>query len=327
MKSFVLWITLICLLLLSFAAQANWYKGQLHMHTTKSDGNATPQEAAKDYKNAGYDFIVFTDHNISYKPSKYIKSSIDNFLVIQGMEFTYNGKNRFGRKTPVHANGIGITKTIPVTEVKYLSEMYKNIIDAIYSDHAMPLLNHPNFKAGYTAEELMDINQPYMLELGAFNSRNMAEAGAETIWDRLLSSGKKVLGAATSDTHNYNNPKNLDKGYIVCNAKDLTMESILNAIRIGDFYASTGVNIDQYIVYRSSIFISVKTNPDTTYEIEFIGKDGVILKNRIGTEALYTFKNTPEEEYVRVRVSDNKGNIAWMQPVLKNGERILLQQY
>ena len=42
--------------------QNNWYKGNLHMHTTRSDGKVTPEEAKKIYYQAGYDFIALTDH-------------------------------------------------------------------------------------------------------------------------------------------------------------------------------------------------------------------------------------------------------------------------
>ena len=35
----------------------------LHIHTTNSDGRATPEESAEIYKAHGYDAIAFTDHN------------------------------------------------------------------------------------------------------------------------------------------------------------------------------------------------------------------------------------------------------------------------
>ena len=41
-----------------------WYKGNLHMHTFWSDGNAFPEEAVAWYKNRGYNFIGLSDHNM-----------------------------------------------------------------------------------------------------------------------------------------------------------------------------------------------------------------------------------------------------------------------
>ena len=42
--------------------RGNWYKGNLHMHTTVSDGALDPVEAINIYREAGYDFIAITDH-------------------------------------------------------------------------------------------------------------------------------------------------------------------------------------------------------------------------------------------------------------------------
>lgn len=41
-----------------------WYKGQTHMHTLWSDGDAAPELAMKQYKEFGFDFVVMTDHNV-----------------------------------------------------------------------------------------------------------------------------------------------------------------------------------------------------------------------------------------------------------------------
>ena len=42
--------------------EGNWYKGNLHLHSTNSDGRKTPEETAKVYQDHGYHFIAFTEH-------------------------------------------------------------------------------------------------------------------------------------------------------------------------------------------------------------------------------------------------------------------------
>lgn len=52
---------------LFFAAipvRAEWFKGNLHMHSQWSDGTAMPEYAVAFYKERGYQFIVLSDHNI-----------------------------------------------------------------------------------------------------------------------------------------------------------------------------------------------------------------------------------------------------------------------
>jgi hypothetical protein len=43
--------------------EPNWLKGNLHTHTFWSDGDEFPESVARWYKENGYDFLAFTDHN------------------------------------------------------------------------------------------------------------------------------------------------------------------------------------------------------------------------------------------------------------------------
>ncbi len=45
------------------------YKGNLHTHTTCSDGVRSPEEAIAAYREAGYDFLAITDHRL-YTPGE-----------------------------------------------------------------------------------------------------------------------------------------------------------------------------------------------------------------------------------------------------------------
>ena len=42
---------------------SNWYKGNIHTHTTKSDGDADPEVVVNWFMEHGYDFLVLSDHN------------------------------------------------------------------------------------------------------------------------------------------------------------------------------------------------------------------------------------------------------------------------
>ena len=39
-----------------------FFKGNLHTHTTNSDGRMSPEEVTRRYQEAGYDFLALTDH-------------------------------------------------------------------------------------------------------------------------------------------------------------------------------------------------------------------------------------------------------------------------
>ncbi len=46
-----------------YAAGGDWYKGNIHCHTTESDGALSPGGVIWCYQAGGYDFLAITDHN------------------------------------------------------------------------------------------------------------------------------------------------------------------------------------------------------------------------------------------------------------------------
>ena len=64
-----------------------WFKGNLHMHTTESDGALTPAEAAALYAENGYDFIARTDH---WKVGP--ADEFDSLLCLTGCEYNVGAR-------------------------------------------------------------------------------------------------------------------------------------------------------------------------------------------------------------------------------------------
>ena len=44
--------------------KAKWYKGNIHTHTTESDGDESPEHVAQWFDDHDYDFLVLSDHNV-----------------------------------------------------------------------------------------------------------------------------------------------------------------------------------------------------------------------------------------------------------------------
>lgn len=56
------------------AAEKRWYKGNLHTHTLVSDGQALPVESAVLYRDAGYHFLMFSDHNRLHEQESWVNA-------------------------------------------------------------------------------------------------------------------------------------------------------------------------------------------------------------------------------------------------------------
>ena len=135
-----------------------------------------------------------------------------------------------------------------------------------------------------------------------------------------LSSGKLLYGIAVDDAHHFKRPWASDtarpgQGWVVVRASKLTAGAILAAMERGDFYASTGVELTDYVLTGKDMTISIKPNSDTRYTTTFIGSGGKVLSTETSNPARYAFRG--DEGYVRALVSDSNGKRAWIQPVQK----------
>jgi hypothetical protein len=81
----------------------------------------------------------------------------------------------------------------------------------------------------------------------------------------------------------------------------------------GRFYASSGVELDSVRVSEHEITIAVTKKGDFKFTTEFIGKGGAVLRKTGDNPATYHLAGN--EAYVRARVTDSGGSVAWLQPV------------
>src|SRR3990172_3475314 len=71
------------------SGRAIWLRGNLHTHTTVSDGSRPPGEVIADYERRGYDFLAVTDHDKFVPPHEYQKMT--SMVLVPGVEVTARG--------------------------------------------------------------------------------------------------------------------------------------------------------------------------------------------------------------------------------------------
>src|SRR4026208_1260975 len=91
------------------AARARWYKGNTHPHTLNSDGDSTPDEVVRWYREHGYQFLVLTDHNYltSVDALNALHGAADKFRVVRGEEVTSTVNTK-----AVHINGLNVSSLV-----------------------------------------------------------------------------------------------------------------------------------------------------------------------------------------------------------------------
>jgi hypothetical protein len=298
-----------------------WYKGNTHTHTLNSDGDSTPDEVTRWYREHGYHFLVLTDHNFltGVEGLNALHGADERFLVIKGEEVT----DRFGDKQ-VHVNGLKVEQTVQPQGGNSVADTIQRNVDAIRKAEGVPHINHPNFRWSMTAEDLRQVQRYKLFEIynGHPFVNNLGGGGTpglEEVWDILLTSGRLVYGIAVDDAHIFKQPWNKatarpGQGWVVVRAERLEAKAILAAMERGDFYASTGVNLTNYEVDKKQMTVTVEEVRTSKYRIQFIGRGGKMLKEVTQSPATYSFRG--DEGHVRAKVIESNGAVAWLQPVL-----------
>ena len=301
---------------------AGWYRGSLHNHTNRSDGDSSPENVVAWYRRHNYHFVAVTDHNavtpIGTLSKKFNEKEI--FLVLPGEEITDVYPSSKGEK-PVHVNALGITKTLDPQHGNDAIEVLQNNISAIRNTGGLPMVNHPNFRWALTADDIASVSGFSLLEFAncgaAVNNTGIECSGTEEMWDMLLTRGKRLWGAASDDSHHFTcfSPRhdNPGRGWVMVRCEKLTPEEIYAALERGDFYSTTGVILEKYESDKNKISIDIEKWGHTRYLIDFIGNGGKTLDSVPGVSAEYRIKGS--ESYVRVRVTDSNNLHAWTQPV------------
>jgi hypothetical protein len=272
------------------------------------------------YREHGYHFVAITDHNYltSVDGLNALHGADDRFLVIKGEEVT----DRFGDK-PIHVNGLDPAAFIKPPGGTSVVAMVQNMIDAIRAARGVPSVNHPNFGWAMSAAELAQLQRTRLFEV--FNGHPLVNnaggggvPGLEETWDRILSSGTLLYGIAVDDAHYFKRPEDTSVprpgfGWVYVRVPRLDARAIVDALERGEFYSSTGVELASIDASPTSLTITVKVDRLSKYRIQFIGRQGSVLAEMTSTPAAYTFKG--DEGYVRAKVIESNGKVAWVQPV------------
>ncbi|MCI0423574.1 MAG: CehA/McbA family metallohydrolase [Acidobacteria bacterium] len=332
MKRFILLLMMLGLVWLASAVQTNsqagsssssrlhWYKGNTHTHTLNSDGDSTPEDVVRWYRENGYQFLVLTDHNFltSVGGLNALHGADERFLVIKGEEVT----DKFGEK-PIHVNGLDVAELVTPQGGDSVVETLQRNVDAIRKVQGVPHINHPSFGWAITGDELRQVENNKLLEIFNGHPQVNNEAGGgmpsvETAWDHILMNGKLIYGIAVDDAHVFKRPWDRNaarpgQGWVVVRAERLEVRGILEAMERGDFYASTGVELSEVQTNDQEVSITIKEDRTAKYRVQFIGKGGKLLKEEVASPARYKIRG--DEGYVRGKVLDSNGRVAWTQPV------------
>ncbi|MDR2078941.1 MAG: CehA/McbA family metallohydrolase [Treponema sp.] len=280
-----------------------WLKGNLHTHTTNSScGHYPLEEVAGTYADRimKYDFLAITDHMILTDVSPV--QGLGGMVVFTGVEYK-----------PEKFQTLGINITSYEDDVEDENN-HQKIFDMVQSQGGLNIICHPHLYTPdyWPLERLLELTGYTAIEIYNHNVKmnNAGRAVATDVWDELLTRGKRVYGIASDDFHHRSR---YGGAFIMVRASEKSPSAILQAIRTGNFYASTGILLKDISLHDKNIISLAASNervPDVVFR--FIGAGGKVLAEVQGPEASYVIQGG--EGYVRAEVYREDGSRAWTQP-------------
>ena len=272
-----------------------WYRGNTHLHVEGYDRAMIVNW----YKNGGYDFLAVTDHEDTVNQQTYCTPELSTatFLMICAVELSWGN----------HVTAFGINQYISSG-----TRILQNNVNTTLSAGGVPSLNHPMDSDGSAMSASTFLSVVGLNHFEVVNGQRPEQtAGSEILWDNILSAsnGRLAYGVGADDNH-YTQSQAL-KGWIVVKAPSLNKADILANVRNGNFYASTGIVLNDYVVDLAAKTITVDSQNGNT--ITFIGNNGTVLKTVSGASGSYQV--TGSEKYVRAKITNTAGKMAWTQPI------------
>ncbi len=334
--------------------KGNFYKANLHTHSTVSDGKLTPEEVKEYYKSNGYSIVAYTDHNVIVRHNDLTD---DGFLAITSFEVYVNeeypapldynfakvyhfclyAKDANNVECPFFSErDIGMKHML-----KYVTDdMRKYDSDKSYNIECVNELIKESNEAGFLVSynhpkwsmqnylDYRDLEGVWGVEV--YNSEANFSSGLtdnDQAFVDMLRDGKEVFPLATDDIHNQGSAFG---GFVMVKADELKYDVVMKALEKGDFYASTGPEICELYLEDNMLKFKCKgakrvcilTERRYSLMVDFDSTDGVQEGN---VDLAFYLEKTKEckdclrfKPYIRLLVEGEDGKKAYTRAYFLN---------
>jgi len=300
----------------AFTAPGRFWRGNLHTHSTNSDGELSPGEVCRRYRAQGYDFLALTDHFIGlydYPLTDTLPYRTKGFTTLLGAEL-HAGAQHNGELWHILAVGLpadfarpNAPHFRPVPDQETGAQIARRAVQA----GAFVAIAHPQW-SGLTLEDMHEIDAAHAVEVynhGCAMGCDRPDGFA--LADQLLTEGRPVTLIATDDAH-FSEPDHFG-GWVMVKATQNTPEALLTALKSGDFYSSQGPDLHDIRVEGRKVIVESSAVASVVAMGRGSGAKGVHGASMTRTEV--SLDRLGDSPWLRIAVIDAAGKRAWSNPI------------
>jgi hypothetical protein len=303
----------------AFTAPGRFWRGNLHTHSTRSDGVLDPETVCRRYRDEGYDFIALTDHFIGSYGYPIVDTApfrTNAFTTIPGAEL-HSGAMESGELwhilavglppdfAPSHSPGFA-----PVPGQETGPELAARAAAA----GAFVAIAHPQW-SGLTLADAAAMTAAHAVEIynhGCAIGSERPDGAA--IADLLLARGRRLTLIATDDAH-FTEPDHFG-GWVMVKALANDPDALLAALKAGAFYSTQGP--DLHDIRLTGDAVEVDCSPCDSVIVQGAGTATQVLHGQGMTDARIPLARCATSPFLRVTVRDGQGRRAWSNPIWRD---------
>lgn len=295
---------------LPFDKPGRFWRGNLHTHSTESDGHLTPEQVCDFYRKNGYDFLAITDHFMEQYGFPIVDTRPyrqPEFTTILGAEL-HTGKTEFGQLW--HILAVGLPADFAHTPPE---ETGPELAARALAAGAYVAVAHPNWY-NLTVEDALSLGPVDAIEV--FNGIAADHNDKADSWymvDGLLERGYRYTACATDDTHFRPTRHDAIRGWVYVRSETLEPDALLSALKAGHYYSSTGPQIHDVQVEPGK-HVTVRCSPADRIYVTGRGYQSAFTSGPGITEAELSLERI-DAPYCRITVRDAHGGRAWTNPI------------
>jgi hypothetical protein len=300
----------------TFTAPGRFWRGNLHTHSTRSDGVLDPAEVCRRYADQGYDFISLTDHFLGaygYPITDTRAFRTNRFTTIPGAEL-HSGAMANGELW--HILAVGLPEDFAPSHSPDFhpvagQETGPQIAARARAAGAFVAIAHPQW-SGLTLDDARTIEAAHAVEIynhGCAVGCDRADGAA--IADLLLSEGRRLTLCATDDAH-FHEPDHFG-AWVMVKAEENDPDALLAALKAGHYYSSTGPEIRR--VELTDAGVAVECSAAASVIVSGRGTASRAIHGLSMTRAVMPLDRFRGCDWLRVTVVDAAGRRAWSNPI------------
>jgi hypothetical protein len=295
-----------------FSQPGRFWRGNLHTHSTLSDGHRSPEEVCRFYETHGYDFLALTEHFIERYGWPIVDTRPyrnERFTTIIGAELhPAEDRMELGREWHILAVGLPLDFA-PSPPRETGPELARRALDA----GAYVAAAHPQWYL-MTDRDVAALGPIHAVEIfnaGCHDDNDTADS--TYMLDLMLARGQRLTACATDDAHFVPNTHDRAAGWVMVKSETLDPDALLAALKAGDYYSSTGPVIHDLCV-EPGTRLCVRCSPAERVFLLGAGAKYKAIGEQGITEAEFDL-SAWKSPYARVLVRDAAGKKAWTNPI------------